>query len=345
MKLARIALAVTLLGGLGALAYVGQQAEPAGTRMVVAAQQFVDSLSAEQKKIALYDFDSKERTTWYFVPKQDAQRKPTRKGLPLQDMNPSQKKAARALLAASTSAVGNEQAVTIMSLEAILHEQESKKGKPPANVRDPEWYFFTIFGAPDKTGKWGWRVEGHHLSLHFTMDGAQVVSATPAFYGANPATVVSGEKKGHRTLAAAEDYAWDLFKALDDDQKKIAYQEKKFPEISTTVTPKVGEPVGLPASKMTEPQRGILRKVIHAYVERMPADVASAELKLLKDAGTDKICFAFNGGLQKGERHTYRVQGPTFLVEFINDQTDSAGNVANHIHSVWRRIKGDFGLN
>lgn len=341
MKLGRILLAVTVLGGMAALAYVGQQAEPAGTKMVAAAQKFLASLSDEQQKVAVYPFESKERTTWNFVPLQDKQRRPTRKGLSLQDMTPAQKKAALELLAASTSTLGNEQAVTVMSLEAILREQE----KGGTNVRDPEWYFVTIFGMPAKTGKWGWRVEGHHLSLNFTMDGTAVVAATPAFYGANPATVVSGPKKGHRTLAASEDYAWDLFKALDADQKKIAYRDKKFPEIDRSVAPKVGEPVGLPAGKMTDTQRGILLKLIHAYVDRMPADIAAVELKLLKDAGIDNIHFAFNGGLQKGEKHTYRVQGPTFVIEFINDQGDSAKNPANHIHSVWRRIKGDFGLN
>src|SRR5438445_1768801 len=199
MKSLRVLLALAVLGGMATLAYVGQRGEPAGGKMVVAAQRFLDSLSSdEQRKTAMYEFDSKERTNWHFVPLQDKMRRPTRKGLPLQDMTPEQKRAAIDLLAASTSNLGKEQAVTIMGLEAILRQQESKGGKPGAMVRDPEWYFFTMFGAPSKTGKWGWRVEGHHLSLNFTMDGAEVVSATPAFHGANPATVIAGPKKGHR---------------------------------------------------------------------------------------------------------------------------------------------------
>src|SRR5205814_1267379 len=137
-----------------------------------------------QKEKALIAFDSKERTNWNFVPLQDKERRTTRKGLPLQDMTDAQKKAALALVRAGTSEQGNVAAITIMSLEAILRDQEGKKG---AMVRDPEWYFFTIFGTPAKTGNWGWRVEGHHLSLNFTMEGTQVVSATPNFFGANPA--------------------------------------------------------------------------------------------------------------------------------------------------------------
>jgi hypothetical protein len=343
MKLTRILLAVALLAGMAGLAYVAQQVVSPGLKMANAAQKFLSSLNDEQKAKAAFDFDSKERTRWFFVPLQDKNRKPTRKGLPLEEMNADQKKAALALVAAGTSDLGNKQALTIMSLEAILRDQE-KKG---AMVRNPEWYFFCIFGTPSKTGKWGWRVEGHHLSLNFTMEGGQVLTATPSFYGANPAEVKGGPNKGKRVLAQAEDLAFQLFKALDADQKKIAYQAKQFNEIeqATVVDSKVGEPVGLTAAKMTEQQRVILLKLLHAYTRRMPEAVADAEWKHVKEGGIDKIHFAYNGADHLGKKHTYRVQGPTFVVEFLNEQGDSGGNPANHIHSVWRRIKGDFGIN
>src|SRR5262249_54171239 len=146
-------------------------------------------------------FDSKERTNWHFVPLQDKEKRPTRKGLPLGEMNEEQRKAALALVSAGTSPEGDKKATTIMSLETILRELE----RGGAMVRDPAWYFFTVFGTPSKTGKWGWRVEGHHLSLNFTLDGGKVISATPAFFGANPATVMQGPRKGLRTLPEAED--------------------------------------------------------------------------------------------------------------------------------------------
>src|SRR5437867_4475500 len=135
-----------------------------------------------------------------------------------------------------------------MSLESILNDLE----KGGAMVRNPDWYFFTIFGTPSKTGKWGWRVEGHHLSLNFAVDGGQVTAATPFFFGANPATVKAGPRKGLRTLPQAEDLAADLFKTLDDDQKKVAYRDKPFPEPKQgKVDPDVGAPQGVPAAKMT----------------------------------------------------------------------------------------------
>jgi hypothetical protein len=341
MKLMRIVLVLSATLSMAAVAYVSQRTEATATKMAAAAQKFVDSLTPEQKKQALYDFDSKERTRWFFTPQQDKNKRATRKGLPLQDMTAEQKKLALALVEAGTSQSGNVQATTIMSLEAILKELE-KKG---AMVRDPEWYFFTVFGTPGKSGKWGWRVEGHHLSINYTLENNEVVSATPTFFGANPATIKSGPKKGDRTLAEAEDYAFELFKSLDKDQSDVALQKKGFGEPKEqSVSFGNPPPVGLPATKMTDKQKAVLMKLVRSYANRLPVEVADVELKQVMDAGVDKIYFGYSGGTEPGEMHTYRVQGPTFVIEFLNEQKDSAGNAANHIHSCWRRIDGDFGL-
>ena len=341
MRCSRMLLALVIVAALAGVAYVRQVNETAGSKMVNAADRLVSSLTTEQKTKATFDFDDKERFNWHFVPLQDKQGKPTRKGLRLEEMTAEQKAAARALVAAGTSSDGYTKATTIMSLESILHELE-KGGRL---VRNPEWYFFTIFGTPSKTGRWGWRVEGHHLSLNFTIDGGKVIAATPAFFGANPATVMQGPRKGTRTLREADDLAKELFKTLDEEQKKIAYQEKEFPEIdSQNRAPKLGAPKGLPAAKMTEKQRGVLLRLLQAYASRMPDDVAEAEMGEVHKAGLEQIYFAYNGGLESGKPHTYRVQGPTFVIEFLNEQDDSARNPANHIHSVWRNTRGDFGL-
>src|SRR5262249_10572413 len=274
----------------------------------------------EQKDKAALPFDSTERVKWHFVPLQDKNKQPTRKGMPLQDMSAEQKKAALALLEAGTSADGDKQAVTIMSLESILRELE----KGGAMVRNPEWYFFTVFGSPSKTGKWGWRVEGHHLSLNFTLNGGQVVSSTPAFFGANPATVKGGPRKGLRTLAEAEDLARDLFLSLSEEQQKVALQTEQFPEIKQgSADAGVGEARGLAAAKMTDKQRLALLKLLQSYANRLPGEVGTEEMRQLREAGVGKIRFAYAGGLKEGQPHTYRIQGPTFVVEFLNVQADS----------------------
>jgi hypothetical protein len=240
-----------------------------------------------------------------------------------------------------TSTAGNEKARTIMSLEGILHELE----KGGAMVRNPRWYFFTLFGTPSKAGKWGWRVEGHHLSLNFVVDHGNVSAATPFFFGANPATVKAGPRKGLRTLPGAEDLARDLFKSLDENQQKVAFQKEQFPEIKQgSADAGVGKSRGLPAAQMTKAQRAILLKLLRAYTNRMPPDVGKREFTRLTKAGIERIHFAYAGGIEPGKPHSYRVQGPTFVVEFLNVQRDSAGNAANHIHSALRNTPGDFGV-
>jgi hypothetical protein len=177
------------------------------------------------------------------------------------------------------------------------------------------------------------------------MDGTQVVSATPYFFGANPAEVKGGDKKGLRILAPAEDLAKELYSALDDGQKKIALQKKDFGEpAQKKPTADVGDPVGIAAAALTAAQKSILLKLMQSYIDRMPPDVGALELKTAKDAGIDKVHFAYTVNAKANNGITYRVQGPTFVIEFLNTQSDSAGNPANHIHSCWRRIKGDFGL-
>jgi hypothetical protein len=342
MKVIRLFLAIAAVAVLTSVAYVNQATESSGTKMVTAAEKFLSTLKDEQKARATFTYDDKERLNWHFIPLQDDNKKYTRKGLPLEEMTKEQRAAALEMVRAGTSADGYTQATTIMSLEGILRDTE-KNGKM---VRNPDWYFFSVFGTPSKTGQWGWRVEGHHLSMNFTLDKGAVVSATPAFFGANPATVLAGDRKGLRTVAAADDLARDLFAALDDDQKKIAHQSKLHDEPAARATKptNVGDPTGLAAAKMTDKQKAILKKLIEYYAQRWHPDIAETELKGVQEAGIDKVHFTFAGSSENGKPRTYRVQGPTIVLEFLNTQPDGSGNPANHVHSAWRNLKGDFGL-
>jgi hypothetical protein len=340
MKLLRMAAAVLAVGVLTGVAYVYQATETSGGKMVATAEKFLGTLTEAQRAKATFDFDDKERVNWHFVPRQDQDKKSTRQGVPLESMNQEQKLAALELLKAGTSESGYQSAATIMSLEAILRDLE----KGGAMVRNPEWYFFTIFGKPSRTGKWGWRVEGHHLALNFVVDKGAVVAATPCFFGANPATVKGGDKKGQRTIAESDDLARDLFNALDDEQKKVALQKEHFQEVEEKpMATKVGEPKGVAAAAMTDKQRAILTKLIEHYASRLPGDVGRTYVDGVNKAGLGKVYFGYSGSVEDGKPHTYRVQGPDFVIEFLNIQEDSAKNPANHIHSVWRSIKHDFG--
>lgn len=345
MKLKQLLLVGIVTAGLVGAACLSKENDSAGARMTDAAAKLVNNFTDDQKSKALFAFDDKERTNWWFVPLQK-DKKPLRKGLRFDRMTGQQKEMARSLLRAGTSAPGFLKATTIMSLEAVLAELE----KNGANVRDPGWYFVSIFGTPTKAGKWGWRIEGHHLSLNFAIDRGKIVASTPAFFGANPALIQNktenGPKLGYRTLPQAEKLAKKLFAALSAEQKKEARQAQLFAEIEQgKPVAHPGAPKGIAAAKMKDKQRGLLVKLIQSYADRMPSEVAAVEMADVKAGGIDNIHFAFAQDAKKaGKPYTYHVQGPTFLIEFLNVQGDSAGNPANHIHSCWRDLRGDFGI-
>jgi len=332
--------------GVAALTLVGRPADPTGNRMAVAAKAYLAALEPVKKTKALLPFDSKARLAWFFTPQQDKERRPTRVGVRLEEMTPDQKTAALGLLKTGLSAKGFEQATTIMSLEGVLADLEGGRG---AMVRNPGWYFVTVFGEPTNSGPWGWRFEGHHLSVNYTLDRGEVVAATPLMFGANPAEVKAGKKQGLRTLPGIEDHARALIKSLTPDQDKAAKQPSpenysKLEIKENDPRAEVGPPVGVTADKLTDDQRKTLASLLEAYTDRMPEDLAEAELKKARAAAPGRVYFAYTGSPEPGKPYTYRVYGPGFVVEFLNVQADSAKNPANHIHSAWRRLPADFGL-
>ncbi|HEY1186835.1 MAG TPA: DUF3500 domain-containing protein [Gemmata sp.] len=343
MTRVRIPALILTLAGVAGVALVGSSApEATGGKMTSSANAFLATLTPELKKKASFDFNDKHRTAWYFTPQQNKEKKFTRKGARLEEMTADQKKAALALLKTGLSAKGYEQATTIMGLEGLLLELEGPKG---AMTRNTGWYFVSIFGEPSSTGKWGWRFEGHHLSVNYTIDKGEVVTGAPMLFASNPAEVKDGSKKGLRALPAIEDHVRALITSLKEDQDKVAKQPKAFPEIKEG-QPKadVGAPVGITADKLTAEQKATLIKLLKAYTDRMPDEFAAAEMKKVTGTPDAKLYFAYSGSAKPGEPYTYRVQAPDFVVEFLNVQADSAGNKANHIHSAWRRLPIDFGL-
>jgi hypothetical protein len=311
--------------------------------MAKSAQAFLDSLNAEQREKAADPLDSTDRTRWHFIPVNQF----PRQGLPLKEMTEPQRKLALDLLRSGLSQRGFTTTSTIMNdLEAILRDTEAaaRAAKPGAGggmTRDPELYFFTIFGTPGNKGAWGWRVEGHHLSLHFTIANGSAVVAAPTFWGTNPAEVREGPKKGLRALDKEQDAGRAVMMALDDAQKKTALVAEVAPnDILTTnkVTVDPLSPPGIAVSEMNAKQRELLMQLIAVYTDQMTPDIAAERRAEFEKAGVEKIAFAWAGPVAPGERHYYRVQGPTFVIEFDNTQ-----NNGNHIHSVWRDFESDFG--
>ena len=299
--------------------------------MADAANKFLASLTPEQKAKASFEFGDEQRFDWHFIPRD-------RKGLPLKDLDEKQRGLAMEFMKSGLGAAGYKKATTIMSLEPVLAQMEGPSRRFP---RDPQLYFFSIFGTPSAKTPWGWRVEGHHISLNFTVINGETLSNTPLFFGANPAEIREGERKGLRALAAEEDKGRELVTALDEKQRAVAIFDKTAPGDIITMNKRKVDPLkpdGVAAGQLNKQQKAMLEKLIDEYLSRMPQDIADERSKKLRDAGFDKIYFAWAGGLNKGDPHYYRIQGPTFLVEY-----DDTQNNANHIHSVWRDFNGDFG--
>jgi hypothetical protein len=322
----RIFLAVALLTGLTSLA----RAHSAAQEMAEAANNFLAALSDEQRAKATFDFKKDERQNWHFIPKD-------RNGLTLKEMTIPQRHLAYALLNSAMSQRGFMKATTIMSLEQILKELE-QGGRM---VRDAELYYFSVFGKPGAQDAWGWRVEGHHLSLNFTIAKGHDVAVTPSFFGSNPAEVRIGPRKGLRVLASEEDIARQLVSSLSQEQKKVAIYTNVAPSDIITGTNRslrVLKPEGLAMGKMTKPQSELLWQLVQEYVRRYRSEVADKDLEKIQNADLQKITFAWAGTTEPGKGHYYRVQGPTFLMEYDNTQ-----NNANHVHAVWRDLQNDFG--
>jgi hypothetical protein len=323
----RLALLTVL--ALCPLAGFGHSTKEAAAEMAAAARAWTTSLTADQQKIALIAFPDKERENWHYIPR-------ARQGLPYKAMTEPQRQLARTLLQSGLSGHGIEQAEMVMALERVLFEMEH------AAHRDETLYYFSVFGEPSTNVTWGWRVEGHHLSVNFTIvDGLRIV-ATPNFVGANPGEVrIAGPQSGRRVLAVEEDLGRTLVLSCNDQQRAKAVVSDKAPGDILTRNDNVAkpqEPAGLVYADMTTDQQTQLKALVAVYANRLRPEIAEAELKKIADTGWDRLSFAWAGSTKPREGHYYRIQSPDFVIEYDNTQ-----NNANHIHTVWRVFAGDFG--
>jgi hypothetical protein len=295
-----------------------------------AASAFLASLDNDTRAKARFAFDSEERFNWHFVPR-------PRAGLPLKAMSAPQRSAAMALLRAALSEKGHTKAESIRELEVVLAEIEMDPVR-----RDPDLYYFSVFGEPVADGTWGWRFEGHHISLNWTFVRGRSIAPTPQFFGSNPDAVRSGPRMDMRVLGAEQDLARALLGSLSGAQRAQAIISATAPsDIFSGHQRKAAtlDERGIAFGDLTTEQRGLLLAIIDEYAGAQPRAVAEARLARLREAGLDLIRFAWMGGLLRGEPHYYRLQGPTFLIEYDNTQND-----ANHVHAVWRDFEGDFGV-
>jgi len=316
----------------GSLLLGGSGSADVPEEMVASATRFLAALTSDQRSKALFpNFGDDERKNWAFIPK-------ARKGLPLKEMTPAQRALALGIVSTGLSQHGFLKAMTVISLEDILNELEQGKGP----VRDAELYFVSVFGEPARGRAWGWRFEGHHLALNYTVTAAGKVSMTPSFFGSNPAKVLAGIRTGLRTLDGEEDEGRKLVKMFKPHQLKVVVIDTAAPKDILSESFRTASrlsPPGLGWGEMSKEQRDQLKKLVRVYLFRNRPEIAERDWKRLEAAGWRSVHFGWAGGFEPGQAHYYRVQSDTFLLEYDNIQNNN-----NHIHSVWRDFSNDFGL-
>ena len=319
--------------------------------ITAAVNGFLNSLDANQRAEAMFDFENKLRLDWNFRPRirgsslagldqehlDFIKSLPSPKGVSLKELTPAQRRAADVLIKAGLSPDGFEKASAIMNMTPMLLEVDP--GNP---AWDPEFYYFSVFGQPNSQKAWAWTFEGHHLALNFTFANHRLIASSPSFFGVYPAEVQHGPSKGLRVLSAEEDLARSLLTMLDLQQRGQAVVSETAPkEILSGALRKASPltPAGLQASRLSPPQADVLMKLLSVYARNLPSDITAKRLAQIKAAGHSNIYFAWAGQPERGRPHYYRIQAPSFLIEYDNTQSR-----ANHIHTVWRDFDGDFGL-
>ncbi len=302
------------------------QTVDAAQRIAEAATRFLTSLDDGQRQKVLIAFESDNRLDWHYIPR-------TRPGLSLGEMRANQAEAARALFASVLNPRGLELLDGVRLLEGVLREQQG-------SFRDPGRYYVSIFGTPGRF-PWGWRFEGHHLSLNVALPVAGRISVTPFFVGAHPATVRDGPNRGFRLLGTSEDLARQIMAGLNDRQRQAAIiAHRSFGEIVASPQRErdLGGPRGLLLADLDGAQRNLVEALMDRFLGTLAPDLVAAQKRRALEQGITAFRFAWAGSLTPGEAHYFRVHGPVTVIEHDNTQ-----NGANHIHAVWRDLTADFG--
>jgi hypothetical protein len=315
----------------------GADMQSAAAQISAAASYWLSTLDPGKREKASAELANAQREEWTPVPVQD------RPGLTLKEMTPAQRDGATKLLQSVLSERGLLTVAAIIELENVLRDLGGGSRFPNGEIiRDPELYAYRVYGDPGSAA-WGWRIEGHHVSIHTTVvDGA--VAVTPMFLGSNPMLVSGGIRQGKATLKARQDIGFELLHALSESERKKAILQETIDENSfdiLTRDPKVAvplEPKGLCVGEMSGLQQAIVRRLVVEHLDKLRDDLGRQRLEKVNAEGINKLFFAWAGASEPGSPHYYRLQGKSFLIEYDNSQPG-----ANHIHSVWREFDGDFG--
>jgi hypothetical protein len=314
------------------------------------AQTFINSLTPLQKKRALLNFSDTARVQWNNLPVGLR----ARAGINIGSLSDTQRILVHRMLSASLSSQGYLKATSIMHLDNLLnmyvdtmHQRKEMSDTVYQMLRGLKWshqnYYIAIFGNPDTDTSWGYKIEGHHLSLNITFHKQQL-SVTPLFVGTDPAEYPILEYAGWRVLSKEEDYGLKLIKALSPAQQKKATMSSDVPGDIITAAESGKRLIdywGIKASELTKQQQELVKYMIREFVFNLEYEKALTEYNKILKAGIQNIYFGWIGTYEEKEPHYYVLNGPTFLIEF--DNNGGPRRVANHIHAIWREKGNEYG--
>ena len=308
-----------------------------------------NSFDKMQKMAGALNFNDTARLKWNNLPVGLR----ARAGLSIGNMTDDQRKIVHRILSASLSSQGYLKATSIMHLDVLLKNFfDSLYFRKEINdtlygfIKDLHFshknYFFAFFGQPtDDT--WGYKLEGHHLSINFTFVKDKI-SVTPFFIGTDPAEYPISEYAGWRVLGEEEDLGIKLIHLLNPAQQKKATMTKEVPQDIITGAEsgkRLVDNWGITGAEMNAEQKAVLQNMIREFVFNMEYEKAVIEFDKILKGGIDKVYFGWIGEYDEKVPHYYVVNGPTFLIEF--DNNGGPRNSANHIHAIWREKGNEYG--
>jgi len=313
-------------------------------------QKFIGTLSQVQQKMAMHHFADTARIKWNNLPVGLR----ARAGISVGAMTDEQRRLLHRVLSSSLSSQGYLKATSIMHLDNLLniyydtlYQRKAIDSRMHGFLTDLKWshqnFYFAIFGVPGRDSTWSYKLEGHHLSLNFTFTKDKL-SVTPLFVGTDPAEYPILEYAGWRVLAFEEDYGIKLINSLSKEQLQKATVSKQVPSDIITAAESGRRLVdywGIPFSELNQKQQKTLLLIMREFVYNLEFEKAESEYRKIVDAGLKNIYFGWIGSFNEHEPHYFIINGPTFIIEF--DNNDGPGRMANHIHAIWREKGNEYG--
>ncbi|MEN8159031.1 MAG: DUF3500 domain-containing protein [Myxococcota bacterium] len=310
---------------------------PLAERLATTAAALRAALPEDAHGDALYAFEDDERTDIHFAP---IGIDGARHGA-LPDEAAS---LAEQLLALSLGPRGHATARLIRRNELAVMEEELEGWMPDFFVRrfrDPGRYFVALFGTPGPDAPWGFRYEGHHLSLNLTLVPGGAPASTPFFLGAQPRIVpAGGPDAGARVLGAEEDAARALVAALPEalrERATLRYADGR--DLMAGQVPRLerGDPAGVSRGEAPPEAQVHYDTLVALFATQLAAEVGHARIAEIDAAGRDRLHFLWAEAEEPPGAFYFRLEGPRTLIE-VDNTTDG-----DHVHAVWHDPAGDFG--